>query len=115
MFYRVRVRVELQKILREIGMSGDPDDCHLTKLINESGIRDFGTFAKRMDLSIRDGTFYCIDQTLETTEGEISKLELLDIEKSVATNQYGRISSSDARMRLFQALNDEYQDKQKPW
>ena len=74
MFYRVRVRVEFQKILRESGMSGDPDDCYLTHLINNQGIRNHGTVAKRLKLSIRDGTFYCIEQTIEDFRSTLYRL-----------------------------------------
>ena len=84
MFYRVRVRVELQKVLRESGMSGDPDDCYLTHQINVQGIRNHGTAAKRLNLSIRDAVFYCIEHTIEEFRSANTYQEIFELDKSYA-------------------------------
>ena len=111
MFYRVRVRVELQKVLRESGMSGDPDDCYLTHQINVQGIRNHGIEAKKLNLSIRDAVFYCIEHTIEdfadedlTTYGDV-----FNFEKNKS------LRSITAATILSDSLNDEYAEKEKPW
>jgi len=107
MFYRVRVRVELQKVLRESGMSGDPDDCYLTHQINVQGIRNHGIEAKKLNLSIRDAVFYCIEHTIEDFVETATFGEVLNFDKS--------LSSNTAKMILSDSLNDEYTEKEKPW
>lgn len=115
MFYRVRVRVEFQKVLREIGMSGDPDDCHLTHLINVQGIRNHGIEAKKLNLSIRDAVFYCIDHVFEEfEENDFIKMEAMDLDKNEKTGNFYN-SSVLVRYDLTVSLNNEYKDKEKPW
>tara|TARA_B100000953_G_scaffold285702_1_gene266559 strand:+ start:781 stop:1131 length:351 start_codon:yes stop_codon:yes gene_type:complete len=116
MFYRVRVRVELQKVLRENGMSGDPDDCYLTHHINVQGIRNHGTAAKRLNLSIRDAVFYCIEHTIEEFSSAYTFDEYLELDKPYVNYQkYPVIDSLTAETYLRRSINDEYAEKEKPW
>ena len=109
MFYRVRVRVELQKVLRESGMSGDPDDCYLTHQINVQGIRNHGTAAKRLNLSIRDAVFYCIEHTIEEFSSAYTYNEIFELDKPYL--KIFDIDSFSVETYLWMSINDEYAEK----
>jgi hypothetical protein len=106
MFYNLKIRNELIKILGECYMPTNPDCSTLTADIFDKGVRALGKTAKRRGLSVRDGAFFCIYHMLEEFSSFTAQ-EMLEYPEKTGRE---KINNLDAKDRLYKAIFAEYND-----